>query len=461
MSAPRAPGGAGNAGGPGIASGVAARVLELVRDRAPGAQAEVVVRSGTSALTRFANSFIHQNVAEDLNHVALRVALDGHVAATSLDGAADEDALARLVAGAFDAAAVSPVDRAWPGVTAPEDVPAVDHWDDATAEASPDDRARGVAAFVAAAGGLVTAGALSTEATHTVFANSAGQAASGRSTVAALDAIARTPSSDGVARSSSVAFADIDARAAGERAAGKARSAADPTDLEPGRYEVVIEPSCVANLLGFLLIYGFAGRAVEEGRSFVRLGEPQLDPLLTIREDVAHPRMAGLAFDPEGTPRRAFDLVRDGVPRAILHDRRTAAMAGTTSTGNAVLGANPWGVVPASLVVSPGTASEEELVRGMERGILVSDFWYTRVLDPRTLVVTGLTRNGAWLVEDGRIVRPVRNLRFTQSYVEALAPGRIRGIGTDQSLLADEDAGSFLVPSLHLGSWNFTGGAKG
>jgi predicted Zn-dependent protease len=91
----------------------------------------------------------------------------------------------------------------------------------------------------------------------------------------------------------------------------------------------------------------------------------------------------------------------------------------------------------------------------------VSDFWYTRVLDPRTLVVTGLTRNGAWLVEDGRIVRPVRNLRFTQSYPDALAPGRVLGMGSDPSLLADEDAGSYLVPSLHLGSWNFTGGARG
>jgi len=454
VSAPSAPGAASGAA-------VVARVLALVHDRAAGAEAEVVVRSGTSALTRFANSFIHQNVAEDISHVALRVALDGHVAATSLDGTADDDALARLVGAAFDAAAVSPVDDSWPGVTPPVDVPAVDHWDEATAAVTPDDRARGVAAFVAAAGGLVTAGALSTDAIHTVFANTAGQAAEGRVTLAALDAIARTATSDGVARSSAVAFADIDTRAAGERAAGKARAAADPTDLEPGRYEVVIEPSCVANVVGFLLGYGFGGRAVEEGRSFVRLGEPQLDASLTIRDDVTHVRMAGLGFDPEGTPRLPLDLVRDGVPRAILHDRRTAAKAGTASTGNAMLGANPWGAVPASLVIEPGALSPEALVRDMERGILVSDFWYTRVLDPRTLVVTGLTRNGAWLVEDGRIVRPVRNLRFTQSYVEAIAPGRIRGIGTDQSLLADEDAGSFLVPSLRLGSWNFTGGAKG
>ena len=445
----------------GDGAAVAANVLNLVRARATGAEAEVVVRSGTSALTRFANSVIHQNVAEDVSHVALRLALDGRVAATSLDGPADQTSLRRLVEGAFDAATVSPVDAGWPGVTAPQTVPHLDHWDDGTAAASPEERARGVEAFVTAAGGLVTAGALSTEAIHLAFANSGGHAATGRTTVAILDGIARTPTSDGVARASAVALAGIDARAAGERAAAKARAAADPTDLEPGRYEVVIDPSCVANILGFLVPYGFSGRAVEEGRSFVRLGEAQLDAALTIREDVTHPGVTGVAFDAEGTPRRPLDVVRDGVSRTILRDRRTALKAGVQGTGNAALGANPWGTVPATLVLEPGALPLDDLVRNVGRGVLVSDFWYTRVLDPRTLVVTGLTRNGAWLVEEGRIVRPVRNLRFTQSYPEALGPGQVLGIGSDPVLLADEDAGGYLVPGLHLRSWNFTGGAKG
>lgn len=452
---------AGAAGAAGAA--VAARVLELVRGRSTAAEAEAVVRTGTSALTRFANSIIHQNVSEELNHVAVRVAVDGRVAATSLDGPADDAALARLVDGAFAAAAVSPVDAGWPGLAAPAAVPDVDHWDDGTAGASPDDRARAVASFVDAAGGLVTAGAFSTSAVHTTFANSAGQAVRGRYTVATIDGIARTPTSDGVARVSSVRLADIDARAAGERAGHKARTSADPGDLEPGRYEVVIEPACVGDILDFLAAYGFGGRAVEEGRSFVRLGEPQLDPSITIRDDVTHPAMAGLAFDAEGTPRVPFDVVRDGVPQAILHDRRTAAAAGAgaRSTGNALLGPNPWGQVPASLVVMPGGTAPDDLVAGMARGILVTDFWYTRVLDPRTLVVTGLTRNGVWLVEDGRIVRPVRNLRFTQSYADALAPGNVRAVGSDLSLFPGGDGDATLVPSLHLASWNVTGGAKG
>ena len=124
-------------------------------------------------------------------------------------------------------------------------------------------------------------------------------------------------------------------------------------------------------------------------------------------------------------------------------------------------GSNPFGAVAASAVLEPGSSGLDELVGGVERGVLVSDFWYTRVLDPRTLVVTGLTRNGVWLIEDGRISRPVSNLRFTQSYADALAPGAVLGVGSDLALFPEGLESALLVPGLHLASWNFTGGAKG
>jgi predicted Zn-dependent protease len=115
----------------------------------------------------------------------------------------------------------------------------------------------------------------------------------------------------------------------------------------------------------------------------------------------------------------------------------------------------------ANLEIAPGQASDEELVKGIDRGVLVTDFWYTRILDPRTQVVTGLTRNGIWLVEDGQIVRPVTNMRFTQSFIDALAPSGIKAIGRERALILDGWASIYLVPSLHLTSWNFTGGARG
>ena len=440
---------------------VAAQVIGMVHAKAAGAEAEVTIRTGTEALTRFAGSFIHQNVAEEKSHIALRVSLDGRTTSVSLDGQPSDDALGRLIDSALEAARVLPADPDWPGLAPVADAPEAGHWDDVTAEAPPDERAQRVGDFVAAGTGLETAGSCVTNATYTAFANSAGQRLSGRATVAALDGIARTGTSDGSARAAAAGLAALDGRALGEHAASKARDAADATDLPPGRYEVLLEPSCVANLLQFLFVYGFNGRTVEEGRSFVQLGEVQFDPAITLRDDATHAGTVGVAFDAEGTPKRPLDLVRDGITAGILHTRRTAAKAETQSTGHAVEGATEWGALAENIVLEAGSRSPEELLASVGRGLLVTDFWYTRILDPRTQVVTGLTRNGVWLVEDGRIVRPISNLRFTQSFLEALAPGAVRGVGSDSSLVLGGFGGTFLVPSLHLASWNFTGGAQG
>jgi predicted Zn-dependent protease len=426
------------------------------------AEAEVTVQAGQEALTRFATSFIHQNVADEARSVHLRVAIDGKVAESTANQT-DDDALDRLVRAAIDAARLQPVDPGWPGLAAPAVPPSVDHWDEATAAADPGQRADRVRAFVEAGDGLETAGFCSTEGTTVAFASSAGQRVSGRTTSAAVDGIARSGTSDGSARAASVRLADLDGEALARQAVERARSSANASDLEPGRYEVVLSPSCVVNMLGFLALYGFSGRAVEEGRSFVRIGEAQFDESLSLADDVMHPLAVGVGFDAEGTPKRRLDLVRDGVTVGLIHDRRTAKALGAESTGNAVAGAGPYGPIPANLVVEPGPVSRDELIQGMERGLVVTDFWYTRILDPRTQVVTGLTRNGVWLVENGTVTRPVTNLRFTQSFAEALARGAVRGVGSDLTLVAGGTfgVGAYAVPSLHLAEWNFTGGAQG
>ena len=438
---------------------VCERVLRLV---GTDAEAEVTVTAGHEALTRFATSFIHQNVADDARQVHLRVALDGRVAEATANQA-DDDALARLVRSTVDAARLQPVDPGWPGLAPPAEDAAVDHWDDATADADPGQRAERIADFVAAAEGLETAGFCSTDGVHTAFANSVGQRLTGRATSAQLDGITRTGGADGSARAASARLADLDGSVAGAEATRRARDADDASDLEPGRYEVVLAPSCVVNLLSFLAIYGFNGRAVEEGRSFTHIGEAQFDASITIADDVTNPMAIGIGFDSEGTPKARHELVRQGVTTGLVQDRRTAKATDSVSTGNAVAGAGPFGALPANLVLEAGSVAPDAMIAGVERGLLVTDLWYTRVLDPRTIVVTGLTRNGVWLVEDGRIVRPVTNLRFTQSYVEAMAPGAVRGVGSDMTLVAGAtfDFGGYVVPSLHLASWNFTGGAQG
>jgi predicted Zn-dependent protease len=440
---------------------LADHVLALVRAQAADAEVEVTIRQGTEALTRFANGFIHQNVASEVNHVLLRVALDGRNSSTSVDGPADDESLGRAIEGVLEATRVRPSDPDWPGLAPRAAAADVDHWDDATAAADPDERAARVRAFVDAGSGLETAGFCSTSAVNVAFANSAGQRLAGRATAAQVDGIARTPTADGSGRKASVRLADLDGREIGERASRKAREVNDATDLEPGRYEVVLEPGCVADILSFLLVFGFNGKAVEEGRSFARLGEAQFDVTVNLRDDVTDPAATGIPFDVEGTPKRPLDLVRGGVTAGLLHTRRTARAAGTESTGHAVEGGGAWGALGANLNLAAGELALAELIAGVERGVLVTDFWYTRILDPRTQVVTGLTRNGVWLIENGQIVRPVTNMRFTQSFLDALGPGAVRGIGADSTLIIGDWASIYLVPSLHLGGWNFTGGAKG
>ena len=219
---------------------------------------------------------------------------------------------------------------------------------------------------------------------------------------------------------------------------------------------MVLEPACVGDMLSFLRD-GFNARTVEEGRSFVRLGQAQLDPAVALWDDATDARAISRGFDAEGTPKRRLDLVRDGVTLALCHDRKTAAKAGggTTSTGHGFGG--DMGGIPSNLFLAGGDQSPEELVGSVERGLLITEFWYTRILDPKTQVVTGLTRNGTFLIEGGRVVGGVPNLRFTQSYVDALAPGNVLGVGDDARLFE----GTYHVPSLRLASWNFTGGAKG
>ncbi len=465
---------------------VASRVVELVRSAASGAEAEVVVEGGELALTRFANSFIHQNVAEATTPVRLRLLRDGRTAAGATTIAADpastvdEEALRALVERTITAARLAPVDAQWPGLAPPAAAQAVPPIDERTAYAEPAERAERVRAFVAAAGGLETAGYCSTLRLAMAFANSAGMSASSVSTLATMDAIARSAGADGVARLASARIADIDGAALGARAAAKARAAAAPQELPHGRYEVVFEPAAVFDLLQNLSFYGFNGKAVNESRSFVELGEAQFDASVSIVDDPFDPDGLSAAFDVEGTPKTRLPFVDAGVSRAVAHDRRSGAVAGAPSTGHALAGAASFGAIPLHLHLLPAPASTVDgqvdgqvdgpaadasvaaLVSQVSRGLLVSDLWYTRVLDPRPLVVTGLTRNGVWLIEDGEVTAPVQNLRFTQSYPQALGPGAVLGIGTRSvGLPSGWEALAYRAPALRLASWNFTGNASG
>ena len=439
------------------------QVLDLVGDRA---EAQVTASQSRPALTRFANSFIHQNVGEAGVSVSLKVALpDGRVAAASTTRA-DADGLAALVDGALAAAALRPVDPDWPGLAAAAAVAEVDHYDPATEAATPDERARRVRAFVDAGPGLRAAGYCDTDGGTTAFANSAGQRAEGRSTRATIDGIHQTGDSAGSGHATGARLADLDAGGVGAAAADRALRSQAAVDIEPGEYQVVLEPECVATILIFLAFYGFNSKQVIEGQSGIRLGEAQFDPAVSIWDDASDPAALGVPFDADGTPKRRLQLVSAGVSSALAHDRRTARKMDTESTGHAVAESDAYGPIPSNLFLGPADASfgagTADLIAATGRGLLVTTFNYCRILDPKTQVVTGLTRNGTFLLEDGKVRGGVKNLRFTQSFLEALAPGNVLGISRE-ARFADSEFGPGLVhcPALRLGSWRFTGGARG
>ena len=458
---------------------LAAGAVEALVRALPGAEATAEADRHELALTRFAESVIHQNVAEDVTTLSLTVHHEGRTASASasvVDAAAVEALVERLVA----SAGIAPLDPGWPGLAPRVDPGRGPDLDPGTAGATPTDRAEVVRAFVEGTGGLEAAGYCRTNHWTGAFVGSGGQSVSGEAVECGLAGIARDRGADGVARQMPLRLGDLDGTALGARAAAKARAWADPVELPAGRYEVVLEPDAVSDLLTNFSFAAFNGKAVTERQSFVRVGDEQFDPSIGLYDD---PLALGLTYDSDGTPRHRLDLVEGGRTVAVTHDRRSAAEAGSTSTGHRGhnrFGAGPsarhLGLVPAG-GLEPGDEGATEvdgpaadssvaaLVAGVERGLLVSDFWYTRILDPRSLSITGLTRNGVWLVEDGQVTRPVKNFRFTQSYAQALAPGNVRAVGRTATPIPgdtySQTSPRFSCPALHLASWNFTGGASG
>ena len=437
------------------------QILALVGDRA---EALVTCGQGLNSLTRFANSRIHQNMASDDDHVRLRVVTaDGRIAQATTTRL-DQDGLERLVEGAIAAARLCPPDPEYPGLAPGGSLAEVDHFDPATAEASPNARAEVVADFVGTGPDLESAGYCSTDSDTHVLVSTNGLRYASRSSMAQIDAIHRAaavagPPTDGYGQITSTRLSDLDGRRVGEVAARKATTGAQPVELEPGSYEVVLEAKAVAALLLFPAWLGFNGKAHAEGTSFVHLGEQQMDERIHLWDDATDALSLGRPYDAEGTPKGRLDLVRSGVTVGLTHDRRSATLAGVEPNGCSI-GQDSFGGYPGDLFMAAGEESLDELIGGVERGLLVTDFWYNRILDPKTQVVTGLTRNGLFLIEHGEVTQPVQNFRYTQSVIGALAPGHVLGIGSDAQLVSNE-GGIVHVPSLRLATWAFTGGASG
>ncbi len=445
---------------PGEALALAEGVLRLAE--AGGAtEAEVMVAAGDEALTRFANSEIHQNVAEADVRVNLRFVRGKRVGVAS-SGRTDPEALRRLAETAGRIAALVEETPDWAGLPAAGPAePVAGGFAGGTADASPELRAEGVRAVIAAADGAgVTAfGSFATGTECVAIATTTGIRAAEARTSARLLVVTMGPGDGtGYAEAAAVDATTIDAAAVGHEAAEKARRSARPVDLPPGDYPVVLEEYAVTDLLDNLGFTGFSGLAVEEGRSFFEPGKRIGSELVTLVDDARDPAGMPAAFDYEGIPTRRVVMLEAGVCREIVHDAATAARAGVTSTGHGLPAPNPWGPFPLHAAMAAGTTPRAALVAGLRDGLLVTRFHYTNVVHPKLAVITGMTRDGTFLVRDGEIVGPVRNLRFTQSYLDALAG--VVAVSSERRLLRGE-LGVVLVPAVRIASWRFTGATTG
>jgi predicted Zn-dependent protease len=227
--------------------------------------------------------------------------------------------------------------------------------------------------------------------------------------------------------------------------------------VDPGDWTVVLEEYAVVDLLSMLAYMGFSALAVQEERSFAEPGKVIGSDLVTIVDDATDPGALPMAFDYEGVAKERVVLVDHGVCRDVVWDQQTAARAGRRSTGHGLPAPNSYGPFPLNMVMSAGGAPRETLVGELEHGLLVTRFHYTNPVHPKLAIVTGMTRDGTFLVEGGRIVGPVRNLRFTQSYLAALA-GTV-AVGAERRTLRG-DFGGVLVPSIRVEGWTFTGATE-
>jgi PmbA protein len=420
---------------------------------------EVLFLHEWGGLTRFANSTIHQSTAREDTGLRVRVVSGNRIGVASANDFTPEGAR-RAAESAREMAFVCAPDPHFPGLAPKTDVPErPDAFDDATAATTPERRASGVEALVGSVGdGYRAAGALETIAMEVAVANTEGQFCWAPSTQASISSVVNGgEGGNGFAEAFSARADEIDPAATGRRAFGKAQSSQRPRDLAPEAVTAVLEPNAVSTIVGFLAWIGFGGRTIAEGRSCLtgKQGQPVAAPGITIRDDATSPLTIGTPFDFEGVPRRPIDLIRDGVFVQGVYDLRTAKQVGTTSTGHALPAPNPEGPFPLNLFLEPGDASQAELIATTEHGVLVTRFHYSNVVHPIESTITGMTRDGLFVIENGEVAYPVKNMRFTQSILEALS--NTSGIGRETELASEFFLSSARVPALRVEGFHFTG----
>jgi predicted Zn-dependent protease len=448
----------------------AQELFDRIRKFSKSGELEVIFSSSQFSLTRFANNTIHQNVSETNEVASIRIAFDGKTARATTNRF-DDESLKRAALSAESIARVEEPDPDRLPLAKAEEgkIPnPPQRWFERTAAITPADRAEAVSRIVQVAkkNKLVTAGIYSSSQSAEAVVNSNGLNVFHRQTAAEVSITMLAEDSSGWQKANSPDLKNFDPVALAEIAARKARDSRGPQELAPGKYTVILEPAAVLDLLGFMF-WDFGGLAILDQRSFLnnRIGTKLFGENISIVDDVGNPLQSNAPFDAEGVRRQPVSLVEKGVIRRLVYARGTAekmrmseyaAKVGEiAATGHGFPLPNEMGEAPTNIVfiTSGGEQTVEQMIAGTERGILITRLWYIREVDPYEKILTGMTRDGTFLVEDGKVKHGIRNFRFNQSLIDTL--NRVEAMGKPVRA-SGEEAFDMVVPAMKVSGFNFT-----
>ena len=438
----------------------ARELCESILLRCKGNPVEITLQYTDSSLTRFANNIIHQNVAERDGEVTLRYMI-GKQIGTASTNRMDKAGLDEMVVRAKSNAKTSPEDPNYPGLPEPVNYQRVSAWDATTADYSPEKRARAVGTVcqLAVEKGLNASGAFTTGSDVLMVANSQGVFTYHTRSYADFQTVVMSDDSSGRSQESAWNVDDLNVEGLGKEAIETAVCGRHPRKIDPGEYTVILEHYATEDLINSLNFYGMGAQALQEGRSWMndRLGKQVMSRNVSIWDDGLDTNGSPLPFDFEGVPKQRVDIVKQGVVMGPVYDRYSGAKMGKPSTGHATpIVFRGFGPLALNLFMAPGDVTVQEMIASTKVGLYINRFWYTRLVHPRECAMTGMTRDGVFKIEDGEVAYPVKNLRFTMPYVQALA--NVEAVGKASHLLVSEFGGiSVRVPGLKIKDFNFTG----
>jgi PmbA protein len=412
---------------------------------------------------------VHQPTLIRDESLTLRVVRDGKVGC-AVTNRTDEEGLREAAQRAAEAADSAKADPDFAGLQPPMDVPTVAGFDEDTAALTPEQQAASASAAIEAAPGFGLFGYFTSAVTELAVASSAGQAVTQTMTDASVLAIAASEDESGYAEATSWKAGALDPAEVARQAAEKAARTKGAEEIEPGTHAAVLEPYAFSELLWYFGFSSLNGLACLEGRSYFsgRIGEQVFHESFNLVDDGLAPEGMPKAFDFEGAPKQRVSIVENGVAKDVVWDRRTAKRAGEDreSTGHALSApAQGFGPLPLNLSVAGGSSSRDELIDKVGEGIYVTRLHYLGVVDPREGIITGMTRDGTFRIEGGKVTKPLVNLRFTTSFPKLVE--NLVALGNDVELVNRSDfyderyPFGTLVPTVATNAFTIVGTGSG